>query len=76
MAPRTFTATRFKAECLALLDEVAESGQPLIITKHGKPVARVEPVAEPRSLLGSVTYNVTDDELIYMPLDEWDVDKA
>jgi len=34
-------AGRFKAQCLALMDRVAESGQPLTVTKHGKPVVRL-----------------------------------
>lgn len=72
MMERTITATRFKAQCLALLDEVAQEGTPLVITKHGEPVARVEPANEPRSMRGTVTYLVSDEELI-APLDErWD----
>lgn len=61
---RTISATRFKARCLALLDEVAETGEALIVTKRGKPVARVESVEPSRSLAGSVTFLVSDDELI------------
>ena len=41
----TLTATEFKAKCLHLLDEVAESGCSLVITKHGRSVARVIPVS-------------------------------
>lgn len=41
---RTVKASEFKARCLALMDEVAESGDTLVITKHGKPVVRVAPV--------------------------------
>jgi len=37
------SASRFKAKCLGLLDEVARTGRPLIVTKHGKPVAKVVP---------------------------------
>lgn len=66
---RVITATQFKAKCLALLDEVAERRETLVITKHGAPVARVGPVSEPRSLRGSVTYLVSDEELA-APLDE------
>jgi prevent-host-death family protein len=66
------TASQFKARCLALLDEVSESGAELIVTKHGRPVARVTPVDEDASLLGSVEQLVGDDELI-APLDlAWD----
>lgn len=51
-------AGRFKATCLAVLDDVARSGRALIITKRGRPVARVVPVADPsgKSLLGSATF--------------------
>jgi len=63
------TATRFKAECLGLLDRVAQTGEELVITKHGTPVARVVPPTAPRSLRGTVTYHVDDDELI-APLDD------
>jgi prevent-host-death family protein len=43
------TATEFKAKCLHLLDEVQRTGQDLVISKRGKPVARVvaEKVAKP-----------------------------
>jgi prevent-host-death family protein len=41
MIERQISATEFKAKCLGLLDEVAASGQPLVVTKRGKPVARV-----------------------------------
>jgi prevent-host-death family protein len=42
--PTTIAAGEFKAKCLKLLDEVAEKREPLIITKHGKPVAQLVPV--------------------------------
>ena len=45
MVTRTIAAGEFKAKCLALLDEVAETGEELVITKRGKPVARVAPLA-------------------------------
>ena len=36
-------ASEFKAKCLALFDEVAEKGTTYVVTKRGKPVARVVP---------------------------------
>lgn len=72
MVERSVSASEFKAKCLALLDEVAEKGQPLVVTKRGKPVARVVPVEEPRSLIGSVTFLVDDDELIAPLYERWD----
>lgn len=34
-------ATEFKAKCLNLLDHVHETGEELIISKHGRPVAKL-----------------------------------
>lgn len=65
----SISATHFKARCLALLDEVADSGIELVVTKRGQPVAKVVPVDEDVSLRGTVSYNVSDEELI-APLDE------
>ncbi len=36
-------AGQFKAQCLAIMDEVSRSGEPVLITKHGKPVAKLVP---------------------------------
>jgi prevent-host-death family protein len=51
---RTVRASEFKAHCLALMDEVAATGEPLLITKHGKPIAELKPHRPPRakSLIG------------------------
>ncbi len=40
---QTIQASEFKAKCLALMDQVSASGETLIITKNGKPVAEVRP---------------------------------
>lgn len=72
---RTIPAARFKAQCLKLLDEVAETGETIVVTKRGKPVARIEAVEEPRSLVGSVTFLVSDEELIEPILEPWDVER-
>ena len=64
MIQRWISASEFKAKCLALLDEVAGKRETPVVTKRGKPVAKVVPAEEPRSLIGSVTYLVPDDELI------------
>jgi antitoxin (DNA-binding transcriptional repressor) of toxin-antitoxin stability system len=51
---RTIKASEFKAKCLKLIDEVAQSGEALVITKRGKPLVRVErqAPAKPKSLFG------------------------
>jgi prevent-host-death family protein len=40
---QTIKASEFKAKCLALMDQVALSGKPLLVTKNGKPVAELQP---------------------------------
>ena len=61
-------------ECTgALLDEVALTGKQVIVTKRGKPVAKVVPVddQDPPSLLGSVVW----EKDLVSPIDEdWDAD--
>ena len=45
-AAKTVKASEFKAKCLKLMDEVAESGEEIVITKNGKPVAKLTPHRE------------------------------
>ena len=40
---KTFEASEFKSKCLKLIDEVAESGEEIVITKNGRPVLRLTP---------------------------------
>lgn len=54
-------AGEFKAKCLQLMDEVEKSKKEIVITKHGKPVAKLVPYTKERkpiygSLKGSFTY--------------------
>ena len=68
-SPRAVPAGRFKAECLALLDRVAETGEPLVVTKRGKPVARVVPMLnKPTRLLGAMRGRITTVGDIVAPL--------
>jgi prevent-host-death family protein len=71
---KTVAAGKFKAECLALLDSVAATGQSYIVTKHGRPVAEVVPVrrGKARSLIGSVTVH---GDIVGPLLGAWDMDK-
>jgi prevent-host-death family protein len=71
---REITATQFKARCLRLLDEVAETGETLVVTKYGRPVARVEPPLRPDDLRGSGKLNISDEELIYFSMGPWDME--
>lgn len=46
---QTIQASEFKAKCLALMDSVAKTGQPLVVTKNGKPVAELRPYSGGRA---------------------------
>ncbi len=57
---KSIPASKFKAQCLALLDNLDEEG--IIVTKRGKPVAQVTPVRpDPRELIGSIPDLIVDD---------------
>ncbi len=48
-------ASEFKARCLALMDDVCATGESVVITKHGKPVAKLVPMKrDPEKLFGSM----------------------
>ena len=50
---RVVKASEFKAKCLRLMDEVAASGEEIIITKRGRPVSRLAPYRErPQTVFG------------------------
>jgi prevent-host-death family protein len=75
MRSKTIPAGEFKAKCLALLDEVAKRGETLVVTKRGKPVAKLVPFddqASTRDLIGSV---IAEGDLL-SPVDEpWDAER-
>ena len=55
-AEATLAISRFKATCLAVLEEVRRTGRSVTVTRFGKPVARVvppEPAARKRRVLGA-----------------------
>ncbi len=45
----TIQASEFKAKCLALMDQVARTGQTIVVTKNGRPVAELRPHRPPRA---------------------------
>jgi len=40
---QTIQASEFKAKCMALMDEIATSGETLVVTKKGKPIVVMKP---------------------------------
>ena len=74
---RTIMASRFKAECLAILDQVDRMKISVTVTKHGRPIARVVPlevVDEPRATMGSVRLVAEEDEPYYSTGASWDAE--
>ena len=72
---RTIPAGEFKNRCLALMDEVSETGEEIVITKHGKPVSRLVPVRERKPLLGMFKdeVNITGDIISpVVPAEDWE----
>lgn len=74
---RTIMASRFKAECLGILDQVDEMKVSYTITKHGRPVARLVPADADefdRPLMGSVTLIAEEDAAYYSTGERWDAE--
>ena len=68
-------AGEFKAKCLQLMDEVEKSKQEIVITKYGKPVAKLVPYTQERKpLCGSLKGQVTFLGDIVEPIgeDDWE----
>lgn len=72
--PWIVPAGEFKAKCLKLLEEVALSGRTLIVTKRGRPVARITPASEPQvsDLRGSILFEAPD---AWDPDPAWDMNR-
>ena len=50
---RTIEASEFKAKCLQLMDEVARSGEEIVINENGRPMSRLVPFRDkPKRLFG------------------------
>ena len=72
---KTIKASDFKARCLQLMDEVAKTGEPVVITKNGKPVSQLLPYRrKPSSVFGALQGMVTVKGDIIVPVEEqWEV---
>lgn len=77
---KKIAAAKFKATCLGLMERVASTGEPLEVTKRGKPLVRLVPVSAeaPRPIFGaardSILYLAPDEELFSTGA-EWDVQR-
>ena len=72
--PRIINASEFRVKCLKLMDEVAESGEEVVITKNGRPVSRLLPYREkPGSPFGRDRDFIRIHGDLDIPVDvEWD----
>ena len=73
---KEMAAGTFKARCLAIMDQVLQSGEPVLITKHGKPVVKLVPagmqvddifgyMAGKAKIVGDIVGPIT-------PLEDWE----
>ena len=76
---KTMPAGKFKAQCLAVIDDVHEKHETVVITKHGKPMAKLVPLEEEqakrKSLFGALRGQVEIVGDIVGPIvdpEEWD----
>ncbi|HEX9647887.1 MAG TPA: type II toxin-antitoxin system Phd/YefM family antitoxin [Alphaproteobacteria bacterium] len=81
---RSIKASEFKAKCLKLIDEVAETGDPIVITKRGKPVVQVVPAqrrAKPAQRRAKTVFGLHKGQIkilgdIIEPIDvEWEAER-
>ena len=73
---KTIKASEFKATCLGIMNEVADSGEPVVITKNGKPISKLVPYYQkPASLFGLHRGVIKSLDDLIAPLDDaWDAD--
>jgi prevent-host-death family protein len=71
---KKMAAGSFKAHCLAVMDEVQAKKETVIITKHGKPVAKLMPVTVDDDIFGFLSGKIEITGDVVSPalsLDEW-----
>jgi len=73
---RTIPAGQFKARCLRVMDEVRTTREPVLITKKGRPVAKLVPAeSQPEDIFGCLRDKIEvvgDIESPVVPWQEWD----
>lgn len=76
---RSIGAAEFKAKCLAILDEVFRTGEPVTILKRGKPVATLQPplhgdAKHPQLTLKGTFEIIGDIVEPAVPADDWEAE--
>ena len=71
--------TEFKARCLSVIDDVHKTGEPVIVTKRGKPFGKIVPIGPGKDdIFGSMADEfkiVGDIESPVVPLSAWKIMK-
>ena len=69
-------AAQFKAQCLAIMNHVQQSGEPVVITKHGKPVVQIVPAKKDvDDIFGYMTgkAEIVGDVMNTVPAEDWNL---
>ncbi len=62
-------ASEFKSKCLKVIERIAETGEPVVVTKHGRPVVQVIPVTDGAPVVfGRLAGAVTREDDIVSPI--------
>jgi len=71
---RAIKASEFKAKCLALIEEISRTGEPVVVTKRGKPLVDIVPHrAKGKDAFGILKDSVRITGDIISPIDvEWE----
>ena len=77
---RTMGAAKFKAQCLAVMDEVQAKREPVLVTKNGKPVAKLVPVdmeEDPLAIFRFPGGIEIHGDIVgpILPLEDWNMEK-
>jgi len=69
-------AAQFKSQCLAVMDQVAASGRPVVVTKHGKPVVQINSVeSDEDDIFGFMAgkFRIIGDIENTIPISDWNL---
>jgi prevent-host-death family protein len=75
---RTIGVTEFKSKCLSVVSEVRATREPVIVTKRGKPVAKLVPIVKRNDVFGGlkgVVKIVGDIESPAVAPEEWEANR-
>lgn len=77
---KEISISRFKATCLKLLQQVKRTGQPILVTRRGEPVAEVIPPPAPEAVApwlgsGRGSGRIIGDIVSPLPAEDWEAER-